>query len=50
MVIHEIKAMRAGGKTLKQIANTLTERGIPTKTDRSDRWNTIREDATLPGR
>ena len=37
-VIHEIKVMRANGKTLKQIAHVLSERGIPTKTGRSARW------------
>ena len=37
-VIHEIKAMRAAGQTFKQIAGVLTERGVPTKTGRSDRW------------
>ena len=38
MVIRDIQDMRAAGKTLKQIADTLTKQGIPTKTGRSDRW------------
>lgn len=37
-VIPDIKAMRAQGRKLKQIASTLTERGIPTKTGKSTRW------------
>ena len=30
-VIADIKAMRAAGKTLKAIAETLTKQGVPTK-------------------
>ena len=37
-VIQDIQAMRARGMKLKQIADTLTERGIPTKTGKSSRW------------
>ena len=37
-VIADIRVMRAKGKTLKQIAARLTERGVPTKTGKSRRW------------
>jgi len=37
-VIADMKAMRTTGRKLKQIANTLTERGVPTKTGKSLRW------------
>ncbi|GAG30280.1 unnamed protein product, partial [marine sediment metagenome] len=37
-VIRDIWDMRANGKTLKQIAGVLTERGVPTKTGKSARW------------
>ncbi len=37
-VIQEIKAMRARGMKLAQIASELTERGVPTKTGKSSRW------------
>ena len=37
-VIADIRAMRARGKKLKQIAAALTDRGVPTKTGRSARW------------
>lgn len=37
-VIEDIRRMRRRGKKLKQIAEALTERRIPTKTGRSDRW------------
>ncbi len=37
-VIVDIRAMRAAGKKLQQIADTLTERGVPTKTGKSKRW------------
>ncbi|MGB2985557.1 MAG: recombinase family protein [Phycisphaerae bacterium] len=37
-VIADIKTMRSAGKKLKQIANVLTERGVPTKTGKSYRW------------
>ena len=30
--------MRSRGVTLKRIANALTERGVPTKTGKSNRW------------
>lgn len=36
--IQEIHAARRAGKTLKAIANGLTERGVPTKTGKSQRW------------
>ena len=38
-VIEDIRAMRSHGRKLKQIADAITERGIPTKTGRSDRWS-----------
>ena len=38
-VIQDIHTMREAGKTLKAIADSLTERGIPTKTERSRRWS-----------
>ena len=38
-IIGEIRAMRAAGKTLQAIADSLTERGVPTKTGKSDRWS-----------
>ena len=37
-VIRDIRAMRVDGMTLKRIANTLTEREVPTKTGRSKCW------------
>jgi DNA invertase Pin-like site-specific DNA recombinase len=37
-VIRAIKAMRSAGKKLKQIADALTECGVPTKTGKSTRW------------
>ena len=37
-VIEEIRAMRASGNKLKQIADNLTERGVPTKTGLSNCW------------
>ncbi|UCC31059.1 MAG: recombinase family protein, partial [Phycisphaerales bacterium] len=37
-VIEDIKAMRAAGQKLKQIAAELTSRGVPTKTGKSPRW------------
>ena len=37
-VIADMKAMRTTGRKLKQIANALTERGVPTKTGKSLRW------------
>ncbi len=36
-VVRDIRTMREAGKTLKAIANALTERGVPTKTGKSDR-------------
>ena len=36
-VIADIKAMRLGGMKLQQIADTLTRRGVPTKTGKSRR-------------
>ena len=38
-VIREIRTMRGAGKTLKAIANALSERAIPTKTGKSNRWS-----------
>ncbi len=38
-VVREILAMREAGKTLKAIAHALTERGVPTKTGRSNCWS-----------
>ncbi len=37
-VIADIHAMRQSGKTLARIAETLTARGVTTKTGKSDRW------------
>jgi DNA invertase Pin-like site-specific DNA recombinase len=37
-VIRDIRAMRAGGMKLKQIAAELTARGVPTKTGKSSQW------------
>ncbi len=37
-VIRDIKAMRAQGRFYRQIADALTDRGIPTKTGKSSRW------------
>ncbi len=37
-VVDQMKALRAKGWTLEAIAEELTERGVPTKTQRSDRW------------
>ena len=37
-VIEQIRAMRTNGATLQRIAESLTDRGIPTKTGRSHRW------------
>jgi DNA invertase Pin-like site-specific DNA recombinase len=37
-VIADIQAMRQRGMTLKKIAEELTERRVPTKTGKSDRW------------
>ena len=38
-VIRDIRTMREAGKTLKAIANALTERAVPTKTGKSSRWS-----------
>ena len=38
-VIQDIRAQRAAGKKLEQIAAALTERGVPTKTGRSKEWS-----------
>ncbi len=38
-VIADVRAWRSQGKKLQQIAGLLTERGIRTKTGRSDRWS-----------
>ncbi len=48
-IIAEIRAMRARGKKLKQIADALTERGVPTKTGRSKQW-THQSVASILGR
>ena len=37
-VITDMKAMRSRGMKLQQIAGALTERGVPTKTGKSQRW------------
>ena len=37
-VIRDIQAMRARGMKLQQIADAVTERGVPTKTGKSNRW------------
>jgi DNA invertase Pin-like site-specific DNA recombinase len=37
-VVADMKAMRAGGMKLQKIAADLTERGVPTKTGKSQRW------------
>ena len=37
-VITRMQRMRAGGKTLNAIAETLTRRHVPTKTGQSERW------------
>ena len=37
-VIAEIRAWRSAGWTLERIAAMLTNRGVPTKTGKSDRW------------
>ena len=37
-VVQDIKAMRAAGMKLQQIAARLTERGVPTKTEKSRQW------------
>ena len=39
VVIVDVKAMRARGMKLKQIARELTTRSVPTKTGRSERWS-----------
>ena len=38
-VIRDIRALRADGRKLKQIAAALTDRGVPTKTGRSKEWS-----------
>ena len=38
-VVRDIRAMREAGKTLKAIAEALTERAVPTKTGKSNRWS-----------
>ena len=38
-VLADIRAMRSAGKKLKQIADELSDRGVPTKTGKSDRWS-----------
>ena len=37
-IIQDIRNMRVSGKKLQQIADTLTERGIPTKTGNRNGW------------
>ena len=37
-VIRDIRTMRSRGMKLQQIAETLTGRGVPTKTGKSSRW------------
>ena len=38
-IIEDIRVMRSRGRKLQQIADALTERGITTKTGRSDHWS-----------
>ena len=38
-VIGQMRKMRANGKTLQAIADTLNQRHVPTKTDQSKRWS-----------
>ncbi len=38
-VIGDIRAMRSDGRKLKQIAGELSDRGVPTKTGKSDQWS-----------
>ncbi|MCH7995203.1 MAG: recombinase family protein [Planctomycetes bacterium] len=38
-VVQDIRTMWEHGKTLKAIANALPERGVPTKTGKSNRWS-----------
>ena len=38
-IMADIRRWRARGQKLQQIADALTERGIPTKTGRSNRWS-----------
>ena len=38
-ILVDIRAMREAGRTLKAIANALTERSVPTKTGKSNRWS-----------
>ncbi len=38
-ILRDIRDMREAGKTLKAIADSLTERGVPTKTGKSSRWS-----------
>ena len=38
-LVRHIRTMREAGKTLKAIANALTERGVPTKTGKSNHWS-----------
>ena len=38
-IVKDIRAMRKSGKTLHAIADALTERGVPTKTGKSNRWS-----------
>ncbi len=37
-VIGEVQTMKASGMTLREIAIALTERGVPTKTGKSNKW------------
>ena len=37
-VIQDIQTMRSSGMTLGKTADTLTQRGVPTKTGKSNRW------------
>ena len=38
-VIVDIRVLRSHGRKLQQIADALTERGLPTKTRRSNGWS-----------
>jgi site-specific DNA recombinase len=38
-IIRDFRCWRASGWTLKQIADNLTDRSVPTKTGKSDHWS-----------
>jgi len=37
-LIGDMRAMKASGMTLREIAHALTNRGVPTKTGKANRW------------